>query len=571
MSQPHPKSTVRVTLVSMTGPREVTCCHAGLGFTSQVAWDPASAPVRHGPSISLPCVPRMTYDSQMKDAPIRFGPFIFNHQRMTLTREGHAMDIGSRGAALLSTLLDERGGVVSKDRLIRTAWPSRIVDEANLTVQIATLRKVLGERPDGEEWISTVPRVGYRLIADDDASGTGRPSIAVLPFANLSSDPEQDYFADGVVEDLITALSRFRTFAVIARNSSFVYKGRAADAREVSRELGVRYLLEGSVRRSGDKVRVTAQLIEGTTGEHLWAEKFDGAVNSIFDFQDAITGSVIGLIEPQIRKAEIERARRKRPENLDAWDLYVQALPLVQSAELSNYSRAIALIDHAVDIDPNYAPALALAAWAHEKRYTFGGPDLPDSASDREVCLDLAERAVAADPDDALSLAQLGWFRIDLRGEANGIELVQRALALNPNNVSVLDFAAVALVRAGRFDEAIACATRALQLSPGGPNNHSLLAHISAAHNGAGRFAEAIEFGERCISLATGYVFGHLHLAVSYSHLGRIEEARREVAIGLKLRPELTVAGCQSARPTEFKEYHVNQIEGLRKAGLPEG
>ena len=189
-----------------------------------------------------------------------------------------------------------------------------------------------------------------------------RASIAVLPFANMSSDPEQEYFADGIVEDIITALSRFRTFAVVARNSTFAYKGRAVDVRTVARDLGVRYVLEGSVRRSGDKVRVTAQLIEGASGAHLWAEKFEGAVADIFDIQDEITRSVIGLIEPQIRKAEIERARRKPPESIDAWDLYVQALPLVYAANVPGYTDAIVLLDRAIALAPDYAPALALAS-----------------------------------------------------------------------------------------------------------------------------------------------------------------------------------------------------------------
>ena len=201
----------------------------------------------------------------------------------------------------------------------------------------------------------------------------GAPAVAVLPFENLSPDPEQSFLADGVVEEIITALSRFRTFAVVARNSTFAYKGRAMDVRDVARDLGVRYVLEGSVRRSGDKVRVAAQLIEGASGAHLWAEKFEGAVADIFDFQDEITRSVIGLIEPQIRKAEIERARRKRPESLDAWDLYVQALPLVYSANVPGYTEAIELLDRAIALEPDYAPALAVASWAHERRKTYGG------------------------------------------------------------------------------------------------------------------------------------------------------------------------------------------------------
>jgi TolB-like protein len=505
----------------------------------------------------------------MTDAPVRFGPFIFDRQRMTLSRDGHATGIGGRAAALLGALLDENGEVVTKERLMDAAWPGAVVEEANLTVQMAALRRALGQRPDGLDWIATVPRKGYRLPTEEDAGHSGRPSIAVLPFANLTSDPEQDYFADGVVDDLIIALSRFRTFAVIARHSSFVYKGRSVDVREVAKDLGVRYLLEGGVRRVGNKVRVTVQLIEGVSGEHLWAERFDGTVADIFDFQDTITSTVIGLIEPQIRKAEIERARRKRPESHDAWDLYVQALPLVHSAEVSNYTKAIGLIDHAVEIDPSYAPALALAAWAHEKRHTFGGPTLPDFGSDIVICLNLAQRAVDADPDEALALAQLGWFRLSFRNDASGIELVRRALALNPNNVSVLDFAAVALIGAGDLDDAIACATRALQLSPGSPNNFAILSHLASAHNAAGRHLEALKFAERCVNLAPAYVYGHLHLAVTYAYLNRLDEARHAVAAATMLRPDITVAS-EAKRSTHFPDGLATWIEGLRKAGLPQ-
>ena len=505
----------------------------------------------------------------MEQAPLRFGPFTFDRRRMTVTRDGKSQGIGRRGAALLGALIDAGGAVVSKERLLAAAWPDSIVEDGNLPVQMAALRKALGERADGKDWIATVPREGYRLVADEDGSSPlTRPSIAVLPFANLSSDPEQDYFADAVVEDLITALSRFKMFAVVARSSSFVYKGRSVDVRDVAHELGVRYVLEGSVRRAGERVRLSAQLIEGATGEHLWAEKFDGPIADIFDVQDTITSSVIGLIEPQIRKAEIERARRKRPENLDAWDLYVQALPLIHSPEVSNYTKALALADRALAIDPDYAPALALAAWAHEKRHTFGGPGLPDFATDIDACLRLAERAVEADPDEALALVQLGWFRIAFRLDFDGIDLVRRAVALNPNNVSVLDFAAVAFMHAGTLDEVIASATRALQLSPGAPNNYAVLSHIVAAHNCNGDYESAAQAGERCVRLAPNYVFGHLHLAVSYAHLGRIEEARREVELARKLRPDMTLATLTNAR-MKFPERRTMFMEGLRTAGLP--
>jgi TolB-like protein len=256
-----------------------------------------------------------------------FGPFVFDPAH-GLLRGGEPVAIGHRGMALL----EADGQPVVKARLFELAWPGTIVEEVNLSVQIAALRRALGRDAEGREWITTVPRVGYCLPRPGETppgpTGLRRASIVVLPFSNMSSDPEQDYFADGVVEDLITALSRFKSFAVVARSSSFAYKDRAADVRVVAEELGVRYVLEGSVQRRGGHLRVTAQLIEGETGIHLWAESFDGELSNLFDFQDRITEAVVGLIEPEIRKAEIERARRRRPEDLDAYDLLLRAMPL---------------------------------------------------------------------------------------------------------------------------------------------------------------------------------------------------------------------------------------------------
>ena len=488
-------------------------------------------------------------------------------------KDGEAVPVGGRGAALLGALLDARGKVVEKDALISAAWPDMIVEDGNLTVQITALRKALGQKPDGTDWIVTVRHLGYRLVTGEatggsEAGGAGRPAIAVLPFANFNSDPEQGFVADGVVEDLITALSRFHTFAVVSRSSSFVYKDRSVDAREAARELGVRYLLEGSVRRSGDRIRVTAQLIEGATGEHLWAEKFDGPAKDIFDFQDTITDTVIGLIEPQIRKAEIERARGKRPENLDAWDLYVQALPLVHSGVVANYIRAVELLDRAVALDPAYAPALALAAWAHNKRHHFGGPRLPDYETDIEAAIELAERAVAADPDDALALALQGWLRIHCRLDFSGLELVQRAVALNPNNISVINLAAVAHIRAGDLDKTIALGTRALELSPGSPMRYVFMTQIAAAHNAIGRYEAAVDFAKRAVELEPDYVPCHLALAIGYAQLGRLEEARQEVAAAVQLRPDVTIATAMVDR-MRFPERVANWVEGLRKAGMP--
>lgn len=498
-----------------------------------------------------------------------FGPFAFDREQMKLTRDGQALTLGSRGAALLAALADARGVVVSKDSLMQAAWPGAVVEEANLTVQIGALRRALGTGPDEQEWIVTVPRVGYRLLAPQAATDRGPPAVAVLPFENLSSDPEQNFLADGLVEEIITALSRFRTFAVVARNSTFAYKGRAVDVRDVARDLGVRYILEGSVRRSGDRVRVAAQLIEGATGAHLWAERFEGAPTDIFEFQDEITNAVIGLVEPRIRQAEIHRARRKRPDSLDAWDLYVQALPLVYSANVPGYTHAIELLDRAIAIDPGYAPALALASWAHERRNTYGGT-APAGVDDVAVSLKLAQRALDADPADPMALALLGWERILFRRDYAGLALCSRAVELNPNNRAILDLAAVAHLYAGNPDQVIACSMRALQLSPGAPDAFACIAHIAEANFAAGRFEEAAEWAQRSIDLEKDFAFSHLFLSMSRALLGQIEEAREEMKIVLALRPDFTIAGWQ-ADPIKSPDLRRLLVEGCRLAGMPEG
>lgn len=501
----------------------------------------------------------------------RFGPFLFDRKSLSLAREGISHYVGTRGAALLDVLILAQGQVVDRRTLLDAGWSGTAIEDANLTVQIAALRKVLGQRDDGHEWIETIPRVGYRLVTplpEEASDWDRRPAIAVLPFDNLSSEPQHDHLADGIVEDVITALSRFRTFAVIARNSSFAFKGKSQDARKVAAELGVRYLLEGSVRPLGTRIRLTVQLIEGTTGRHLWAEKFDRDLSNIFDVQDEITDTVAGVIEPQIREAELERVRRKRPESLDAWDLYVQAVPLVHGSSISGYSHAISLLEKALDLDPGYAPALTLAAWAHEKRHTFGGPQAA-GVTDAEQALELASRAVSADRDDAMALAQLGWQRIILRADYTGLALCDQAIALNHNNVPALHFAGNAHLFAGDLDRVTEYFMRALELSPAPPDNYVSLSGIASGHFSAGRYDEAIPWAQRATEAAPDYVYGHVFLAASNALTGRQREARLAIEAVLRLRPDLTVAG-QGGRPMRFPERRARMLDGLRKAGLPE-
>jgi len=284
-----------------------------------------------------------------------FGPFVLDVGCSLLQRNGKSVAIGQRGLALLQALLEADGGILSKAVLMERVWPDTIVEEGNLTVQIAALRKSLGPTPDGREWIATVPRVGYRLARPIDGSGktdvafSVTPALAVLPFANLSGVAEQDYFCEGVVDDIITALSRFKSFAVIARNSSFVFRDRAVDVRRVAKELGVRYVLEGSVRRGGNKLRITARLVEGVGGVHLWAQSFDGELDNVFEFQDDITERVATIVGPLIQRAEIDRSRGERPGSIAAYDIYLRALSKILTESASDNAEAVALLTEGLD------------------------------------------------------------------------------------------------------------------------------------------------------------------------------------------------------------------------------
>src|SRR5690348_11218259 len=302
---------------------------------------------------------------------IAFGPFRLDIRRRMLSRDGTLLPLLPRSLEILCVLAASPGQVISKDELMAKVWPGLVVEENTIQVHVSALRKALGEDIGGQRYIVTIPAIGYRFIANgsEHAGAQGpadagaalalpdKPSIAVMPFDNMSGDREQDYFADGMVEDIITALSRLKWLFVIARNSTFTYKGRSVDIRQVGRELGVRYVLEGSVRKAGDRVRITAQLIDAETSAHIWADRYDRAVHDIFALQDEITLSTVAAIEPSVRQAEIERARRKRPESLDAYDLVLRATPLVDTGMPEGALQAVPLLERALLLEPNYALA----------------------------------------------------------------------------------------------------------------------------------------------------------------------------------------------------------------------
>ncbi len=397
-----------------------------------------------------------------------------------------------------------------------------------------------------------------------------KPAIAVLPFQNMSGDAEQDYFADGVVEDIITALSRFKSFAVIARNSSFVFKGRSIDVRQVAKELGVRYVLEGSVRRAGQRLRITAQLVDGTSGAHLWADRFDGAVEDIFDVQDRITESVVVVIEPQIRLAEIERSRRKRPENLDAYDLYLRALSKMYAARPEDNAEAYAQMMQAIALEPNYAPFLTNASWALGFRIAMGWPML--TIDDRTICLDLARRALANAQGDAAVLALCGNTLVNIgRDYDRGMQIVANAVEANPNNQTVLIWAGIAKIHCGNLEESIAHSRRAILMSPGDPTAHLPMSAIAHAYMALGNYEEALKAAEQSLAVNPNYDGTYWMLIAANAQLGRLDDARRWLAKFRALAPGVTIASIKAGQPDKHPDRMAAILEGLRLAGLEEG
>ncbi len=500
-----------------------------------------------------------------------FGSFVLDRRCEAVTRNGEPIAIGHRGFGLLTTLLDANGETVSKADLMDAAWPDVIVEESNLTVQIAELRKALGQSPEGTDWIITVPRFGYRLVrssaAADADSPDQRPALAVLPFANLSDDPEQGYFADGVVDDIITALSRFRSFAVTARNSSFAYKDMAVDVRGVARELGVRYVLEGSVRRAGGRVRVAAQLLDGTTGMHLWAETYDGVADDIFEMQDGIAASVVSIVEPQIQFAEIERSRRERPQSAAAYDLHLKAKSLFISMSPDDTAAALSLYLRLLDLEPGNAMFIWGAVQVVSYRLAMGFPWI--TANDRTLCIAWCHRGLALPGIDATAMAQLGMGLINAKEQELGFPTVLRAAELNPNSSTALCAAGIGCLLWGNLDEAEPYFRRILTLSRGGLDMHKALTCLAHLAMLRGDYEGALSWAGKSRLANENFAPTHWMLIAASAQLGRLDEARRWLARYLAISPGATIAGIAAAQPARDGSRLQPILEGLRMAGLP--
>jgi TolB-like protein/class 3 adenylate cyclase/tetratricopeptide (TPR) repeat protein len=393
-----------------------------------------------------------------------------------------------------------------------------------------------------------------------------RPGIAVLPFANMSGDPEQEYFADGMVEEIITGLARIRWLTVIARNSTFAYKGKSPDVRHVGRDLAVRYALEGSVRRAGNRVRINAQLVDTETGGHLWAEKFDGTLADVFDLQDEITAGVVAAIEPSVRRAEIERAKRKRPGNLDAHDLYLRALEQAYTFTPAGREAALALLDSAIALDPGYAEAHGIAAWCRQQRYLWGGR----APEDREAAIRHAETVAAAGTDDATTLAFAAFAIAALaRSHEAALVMLERALSLNPSSAAAHAVGAVVNMIIGRYDRCQWHAERALRLSPFDPLRYIPEIASAAAGVTLSQNESALLSARRGLEANPVFAPGLVVMALCLVRLGRLEEARAAIRRLVEIAPDTTVATVRE-RLLFSDALYKGFLDDLRAAGLPE-
>jgi TolB-like protein/class 3 adenylate cyclase len=396
-----------------------------------------------------------------------------------------------------------------------------------------------------------------------------KPSIAVLPFENMSGDPEQEYFADGVVEDIITGLSRSKSLFVIARHSTFTYKGKVADIKQVGRELGVRYVLEGSVRKAGNRVRITGQLIDGATGAHLWADRFDSQIEDIFNLQDRVTSSVIGAISPQLERAEMARAQRKPTESLQAYDYYLRALACSYKFTKEATVEMLKLSRTANTIDPEFALSYALGALSFAQRKAFGWST--DAGQERVEAERLARRAIELDKDDPSVLAMAGQaLTFVVRKVEEGAALLSRAINLDANLVTARYWSGWAHIWLGDIDVAIEQFHAALRLSPLDPRIHNAQAGLAFAHFLAGRNDEALSWATTALRQQPKFVGAHLVMMASHAMSGQVKEAREVCVRAMQLDPTLRISGIKDWGPNRRPEDIEKLAQAFRIAGVPE-
>jgi TolB-like protein/cytochrome c-type biogenesis protein CcmH/NrfG len=520
-----------------------------------------------------------------------FADHLLDTDRRELHRGSEAVSVEPQVLDLLICLVQNRNRVVTKDDLIASVWRGRIVSDATMTSRIYAARKAVGDSGQGQRLIRTIARKGLRFVGDVQTQSGGdqsvagvdpqtadeicepahaalplpeRPAIAVLPFDNMCGDPAQEYFSDGISEDIITALSKLRWFFVIARNSSFTYKGKAVHIKQVAAELGVSYVLEGSVRRLGERVRITAQLNDVTTGGHIWAERYDRDLADVFAVQDEITEAIVSAIEPQIYAAENFRAQRKPPERLDAWDLVMRALSHYWRVTREDNVVAQELLERAIAIDPNYGQALGLLATSHIFGVHMGWSD----KSMAPVAERAALAAIRADSEDPWAHHALGCTYLFGRRFDDALAEFESALRLNPNFSLAQCYYCVTLAYSGRWQEAEEAVHRALRFSPRDP--------LSALYYGAASYAQfvgrnydkAMELARTSLRQRGDFIGAHRVLVAAAGMAGQVEIAAAALKELRRVQPDVSRAWIADRMPIKLAADMEHYLEGFRRAGL---
>jgi len=520
----------------------------------------------------------------------RFENFVLDANRRELRQGDGLVAVEPQVFDLLEYLIRAWDRVVSRDDLLSVVWRGRIVSEATLSSRVNSARTAIGDTGAEQRLIRTLPRKGLRFvgavreISDSPpepaeatlegvtarASDPEGPSIAVLPFTNMSGDPEQDYFADGMAEEIITALSRCSGLFVIARNSSFTYKGKPVDIRRVGRELGVGYALEGSVRRSGERLRISGRLIDATSGAHLWADRFEGDLRDVFELQDRISESVVAAIEPALRFAEIGRHKRNPPSKLHAYDLLLRAYGLEHDFTAESMTAALNCLDQALAVDPTYAPAMAAAAYCHAQRHFQGWA--PQDDTHRAESVRLAWRAVELAPNDAqvLWMAAFAVWNMAQEEREAAPELFNRSLMINPNSAMALTLAGWVETMRGNQGAGREMIARARRLNPSDPRGWLMSGAMAIAAVIDGNYSEAITWAEKALVQNRRFAVALRVLAVALVNVGQRDRAARVVQELLKVEPELTIAGFFARIPVPVESMARIYTEALRAAGLPE-
>lgn len=518
-----------------------------------------------------------------------FEDHVLDLDRRELRCSGTLLAVEPQVFDLIAYLIRNQDRVVSKDDLIEHIWNGRVVSESTLTSRISAARQTIGDTAGRQQLIRTVVRKGFRFVgnaterADRQAAAgspsneiplisnemplplfADKPSIAVLPFTNMSGDPEQEYFSDGITEDIITALSRLHWFFVIARNSTFVYKGQGVDVSKVGHDLGVQYVLEGSVRKSGQRVRVTCQLLEGASGKHIWSDRYDRELTDMFAVQDEITASAASAIEPKLLAAEGLRTGSRSTSDLDAWDMVARALSHFWKLNAADSATATSILRQAVERYPEYAPAHSILAFAlFVSSYVGWTPWLVE----REFAGGLATRAIELDSSDPWARLALGYFEFTGRRTEEAVRQFEAALELNPNFAAAEGSIGFSLALDGRSDEALDRFQKALRMSPYDPFNAFFYAGIAAAHYLADRYEEAVLWARKATQMRPTAANGHRILCASLGQLGKSEDAVAALSVLRQVQPEISLAWIKEAVPYTAGPME-KFLEGMRRAGL---